>query len=127
LSFKKTGKDLVALQTYVNAKRTDFLFTHLNEIKPDMIAEATRNAREAAEQFARDSGSRVEKIRTAKQGLFSIDVSYWNAPENKVVRVVTPPELRSSGWLPAINKSPLKGWKQILCSQYPTTSFVPQL
>jgi hypothetical protein len=49
-----------------------FVFTRLNEIKPDMLAEATRNARRAAEQFAADSGSKVGSIRQANQGVFSI-------------------------------------------------------
>jgi len=49
-----------------------FIFTRLNEIKPDMLAEATRNARRAAEQFAADSGSKVGPIRQANQGVFSI-------------------------------------------------------
>jgi hypothetical protein len=49
-----------------------YRFTGLNAIKPDMITEATRNAREAAARFAADSGSRVGNIRTANQGVFSI-------------------------------------------------------
>lgn len=49
-----------------------YTFTRLNDVKPDMIAEATRNAREAAQQFARDSGTRVGRIQQATQGLFSI-------------------------------------------------------
>ena len=49
-----------------------YLFTKLNDVKPDMIAEATRRAREGAEQFARDAGSRVGGIRRANQGLFQI-------------------------------------------------------
>jgi hypothetical protein len=49
-----------------------YKFTGLNSIKPDMISEATRNARAAAERFATDSGSKVGAIRQATQGIFSI-------------------------------------------------------
>ena len=61
----------------------------LNDIKPEMIAEATKNARLAAEQFARDSGSKVGKIKNATQGLFSIDNAAAGLEEKKKVRVVT--------------------------------------
>jgi hypothetical protein len=49
-----------------------YKFTGLNSIKPDMITEATRNARAAAERFAMDAGSSVGTIRQATQGVFSI-------------------------------------------------------
>ena len=49
-----------------------FVFNRLNDLKPAMIAEATANARAAAEQFARDSGSRLGAIRQANQGVFVI-------------------------------------------------------
>lgn len=49
-----------------------YKFTGLNDIKPGMITEATRNARAAADRFAADSGSKVGAIRTANQGVFSI-------------------------------------------------------
>ena len=49
-----------------------FIFTRLNELKPAMIGEATANARAAAEQFARDSGSTLGGIKTANQGVFVI-------------------------------------------------------
>jgi hypothetical protein len=49
-----------------------YKFTGLNSIKPDMITEATRNARAAADRFASDSGSKVGSIRQANQGVFSI-------------------------------------------------------
>ena len=48
-------------------------YTTLNDIKPEMIAAATRNAREAATQFANDSGATVGDIRSASQGYFSIN------------------------------------------------------
>jgi hypothetical protein len=49
-----------------------YTFTGLNGLKPQMIAEATRNARESAEQFARDSGVDVGRIKSASQGYFSV-------------------------------------------------------
>jgi hypothetical protein len=72
-----------------------FLFTRLNDIKPDMIAEATARAREAAEQFARDAQSRLGGIRRASQGVFVIlprDQAPGVSEESqlmKTVRVVT--------------------------------------
>jgi hypothetical protein len=69
--------------------RTQYLFTQLERIKPEMIAEATRDARRAAEQFAHDSGSRVGAIRTAQQGYFSVEDRDAFSPERKKVRVVT--------------------------------------
>jgi len=72
-----------------------YLFTGLNEMKPEMIAEATTQARRAAEQFARDSDSRVGDIRRANQGVFVIlprdrmpGVSE-SGQFNKTVRVVS--------------------------------------
>jgi len=64
-------------------------FTGLNDIKPEMIAEATKNARKTAERFAEDSDSELGKIRTADQGQFSIDSRDQNTPWLKNVRVVT--------------------------------------
>jgi len=50
-----------------------YSFTRLNDIKPQMVAEATKDARKAAEQFAQDSGTGVGGIKSATQGYFSID------------------------------------------------------
>lgn len=66
-----------------------FSFTNLNKIKPGMIEEATRNAREAAKKFAKDSDSKLGKIKSAQQGLFSIEDRDQNSPFIKEVRVVT--------------------------------------
>ncbi|HZY63767.1 MAG TPA: SIMPL domain-containing protein [Edaphobacter sp.] len=52
-----------------------YVFNGLNALKPDMITEATRNARAAADRFAADSGSQVGSIRTANQGVFSISAA----------------------------------------------------
>ena len=69
--------------------KISFEFTKLNDIKPQMIAEATKNARTAAEQFARDSGSKVGKIKRASQGLFSIEDAAADLSKRKTIRVVT--------------------------------------
>ena len=64
-------------------------YTSLNDIKPKMIEEATKNARAAAEKFAKDSGSRLGGIQRANQGQFSISDRDSNTPHIKRVRVVT--------------------------------------
>jgi hypothetical protein len=52
-----------------------YKFNGLNALKPDMITEATRNARASADRFAADSGSQVGPIRSANQGVFSISAA----------------------------------------------------
>jgi hypothetical protein len=64
-------------------------FTGLNTIKPQMIEESTKNARAAAQQFAKDSDSELGKIRRASQGQFSIVDRDGNTPHIKNVRVVS--------------------------------------
>lgn len=73
-----------------------YSFTGLNAIKPEMVAEATRDARAAAEQFAQDSGADVGVIRNATQGYFTIEArdgetGGWGVSDTpfKKVRVVT--------------------------------------
>jgi hypothetical protein len=72
-----------------------FLFTRLNDLKPEMLAQATARARDAAEEFASASGSRVGKIRRANQGVFQIlprDAVMGQQDQNqlsKIVRVVS--------------------------------------
>lgn len=66
-----------------------YKFTGLNGIKPEMIAEATKNAREAAEKFASDSDSKIGKIKEARQGQFEVNDRDSYTPYIKTVRVVT--------------------------------------
>lgn len=83
------GKAGVVISQENYELRTQFLFNGLNELKPVMIEEATRNARQVAEKFAADSGSRLGRIRSARQGQFSItDRDSFN-PQIKKVRVVS--------------------------------------
>lgn len=70
-----------------------YQFTGLNALKPEMLREATKNARIAADEFARDAGVSVGGIQSATQGGFSVrdagsDQSETESPE-KTVRVVT--------------------------------------
>jgi len=83
-----------------DANSPQFLFTQLNTIKPAMMADATKAAREAAKQFAADSGSTVGVIRRASQGLFTINDrdrsasgsdsngQAWASSPDKKIRVV---------------------------------------
>ncbi len=63
-------------------------FTGLNEIKPEMVEEAMKNAKITAEQFARDANAKLAGVITAQQGQFSIDDRDMTTPYIKKVRVV---------------------------------------
>lgn len=69
--------------------QTVYEYTALNSVKPQMIAEATKNAREAANKFAEDSQSKLGKIKTASQGQFSIEDRDQYTPFIKKIRVVS--------------------------------------
>lgn len=74
-----------------------YTFTKLNSIKPGMVAQATRDARASAEQFAKDSQTSVGAIKSASQGYFEVNArdgesgGSWGASDTpyKKVRVVT--------------------------------------
>ncbi len=72
-----------------------FIFTKLNDLKPELLTQATKRARKAAEQFARESGAKVGAIFHANQGLFTIGPAIDIPNERpdkqleKKVRVVT--------------------------------------
>ena len=83
------GKQGIAFTRQGYQTQTEFIFTKLNNIKPEMVEEATKNAREVAEKFARDSNSTLGKIKKASQGQFSINNRDNNTPYIKKVRVVS--------------------------------------
>lgn len=83
------GKQGIVLSGDNYQSQTEYLFTRLNQVKPEMIEEATRKAREVAEKFAEDSDSTLGKIRRASQGQFSISPRDKNNPHIKKVRVVS--------------------------------------
>lgn len=83
------GKKGIAIMQQSYDNRTEFLYTKLNEIKPEMVEEATAKAREVANKFARDSESELGKLKSARQGQFSIFNRDSNTPHIKKIRVVT--------------------------------------
>jgi len=88
-SLSELGKQGIALTGGDYQNRTQYLFTRLNEVKPGMIEEATRKAREVGQKFAEDSQSRLGKIKRASQGQFSISPRDANNPHRMKVRVVS--------------------------------------
>jgi hypothetical protein len=83
------GRKGVALSGEGYQSQTQFEFTGLSKLKPEMVEEATKNARAVAEKFAEDSDSRLGKIRSAQQGQFSIENRDSTTPHIKRVRVVS--------------------------------------
>ncbi len=79
----------IAIQASDYSNPITYDYTELNTIKPGMIAEATRNARDAAKKFAEDSDSKIGKIMSAHQGQFTISDRDAYTPYIKEVRVVT--------------------------------------
>lgn len=79
----------ILLESKNTWRPVEYIFTGLNELKPSMIEESTKNAREVAKKFARDSDSEVGEIRTARQGLFTINDRDENTPQIKTIRVVS--------------------------------------
>lgn len=80
--------DLVNQNILANSY-ADYQYLGLNEIKPSMIAESLENARTAADEFAKNSHSKIGKMRTASQGYFEVEDLDENTPQVKKVRVVT--------------------------------------
>ena len=64
--------DLIRQGIVLTANNVDFQFTRLNDIKAAMLRDATKNARDAAQQFANDADSTVGSIQSANQGFFSV-------------------------------------------------------
>ena len=88
-SLSELGKQGIVFTGGNYQSATEYIFTRLNEVKPEMIEEATRKAREVAEKFASDSNSALGKIKKASQGQFSISERDKNNPHIKKIRVVS--------------------------------------
>lgn len=92
-ALQKTG-ELIQNGIVITNSYIRYFFTQLNSIKPVMLDQATANAKDAAEIFARNSGSKLGIIRSASQGLFSISDANDNSSGGeaeimKKVRIVT--------------------------------------
>lgn len=81
------GQEGIAIN--INTYDVEYSYTQLNSIKPQMIEESTLNAREAAQKFAKDSNSKLGRIKRATQGQFSISNRDQNTQHIKNVRVVS--------------------------------------
>lgn len=88
-SLSELGKQGIVFTGGNYQSKTEYIFSRLNEAKPEMIEEATRKAREVAEKFALDSQSKLGKIKRASQGQFSISARDKNNPHIKKLRVVS--------------------------------------
>ena len=73
----------------ISSTYSTYEYNGLNDIKPSMIAESLENARSAADEFAKNSHSKIGKMRTASQGYFEVEDLDENTPQVKKVRVVT--------------------------------------
>jgi hypothetical protein len=89
----ESTRELLKRGVVVENSFARYYFTDLNRVKPEMLAAATANARQAAETFAKDSKTRLGGIRSASQGLFTIGAPLaeyeGETSVMKKVRVVT--------------------------------------
>lgn len=80
---------LVKQGVTLNQNYIDFQFSDINSVKPEMLAEAIKNARASAEQFATESGSSLGGVSRGNQGVFDVTDKDPGSPEFKKIRVVS--------------------------------------
>lgn len=88
-SSSKETLPLVKQGLTMSQNSIDFQFSDINSVKPEMLAEAIKNAKLSAEQFAQESGSHLGKVARGNQGVFDITDKDPGSPEYKKVRVVS--------------------------------------
>lgn len=80
---------LVKRGVVLSQNNISFEFSDLNSVKPEMLAEAIKNARDTASQFAKNSGSVVGSVTRGNQGVFDIVDKDPGSPEYKKIRLVS--------------------------------------
>jgi hypothetical protein len=85
----KETLSLVKEGVTLNQNSIEFQFSDINSIKPEMLAEAIKNAKTSAEQFANESGSHLGAVSRGNQGVFDITDKDPGSPEYKKIRVVS--------------------------------------
>ncbi|MCC7160839.1 SIMPL domain-containing protein [Candidatus Nomurabacteria bacterium] len=80
---------LVKRGVTLNQNSIEFQFSDINSVKPEMLAEAIKNAKDSASQFAKESGSRLGSVARGNQGVFDITDKDPGSPEYKKIRVVS--------------------------------------
>ncbi|MBI2630752.1 SIMPL domain-containing protein [Candidatus Nomurabacteria bacterium] len=91
-SARSASKDsllLVKKGVTLNQNSIEFQFSDINSIKPEMLAEAIKNAKVTAAQFAKESGARLGEVSRGNQGVFDITDKDPGSPEYKKIRVVS--------------------------------------
>ena len=88
-SLASLGKSGITFRADNYENKVEYIYTKLSEIKPEILKEATVNARASAQTFADDSKSKLGKIKSARQGQFSISPRDKNTPYIKKVRIVS--------------------------------------
>jgi hypothetical protein len=89
---KSTSKEtlfLVKKGITMSQNSISFEFSDINSIKPEMLAEAIKNARASADQFAKEAGAKVGGVNRGSQGVFDITEKDPGSPEYKKIRVVS--------------------------------------
>lgn len=89
---KSTSKDtlfLVKQGITMSQNAISFEFSDINSVKPEMLAEAIKNAKDSASQFAKESGSSLGSVNRGSQGVFDITDKDPGSPEYKKIRVVS--------------------------------------
>jgi len=81
--------DLIKSGVVLNSNKISFEFSDLNSVKPDMLSEAVKNAKDTAKQLAQNAGGKIGKIARGNQGVFDITDKDPGSPEYKKIRLVS--------------------------------------